>query len=72
MTEPLEQFGLGVEDRLKPVFDAAGAKYPPYDLALGAFKDARILELFAREAGQPWQFIRTYPVLSALAGRERV
>jgi hypothetical protein len=61
----LEQFGHCVKERLKPSFAAAGVKYPPADLALVAFKDSRILEMYARDLGQPWQFIKSYAVLAA-------
>ncbi len=68
VAERLEQFGLSVEDRLKPVFAAAGVRFPPTDLALVAFKDAKTLELYARDADQPWRFVKAYPVLAASGG----
>lgn len=65
VTERLEQFGHCVKKRLEPSFKAAGVKYPPADLAFVAFKDSRILELYARGKEQPWQFIKAYAVLAA-------
>lgn len=65
VSERLEQFGSEVEKRLRPTFEGAGAKYPPGELAFVAFKDARRLEVYAREAQQPWRFIKSYPVLAA-------
>ncbi len=66
VTERLEQLGNCVKKRLKPSFDAAGVKYPPTDLAFVAFKDSRILELYARgKEEQTWQFIKAYTVLAA-------
>jgi L,D-transpeptidase catalytic domain len=65
VTERLEQFGHSVKKRLKPSFEAAGVKYPPADLAFVAFKDSRILELYARGKEQPWLFIKAYAILAA-------
>jgi hypothetical protein len=73
VAQKIEQFGSDVGQRLKPSFDAAGVKYPPAELAFIAFKDARVLEVYARdvlavharETEPPWHFIKTYPVLGA-------
>ena len=64
VAERLEQFGSRVESRLKPAFEAAGAGYPPEELALLAFKDSRTLEVYARARG-PWRFVKSYRVLAA-------
>lgn len=63
--ERIAQFGRPVEKRLRPAFEAAGVAYPPADLAFVAFKDSKVLELYARNAGQPWRRVRSYPVLAA-------
>ncbi|MGO9121514.1 MAG: L,D-transpeptidase family protein [Desulfomonilaceae bacterium] len=65
VSERLEQLGHCVKKRLKPSFEGAGVKYPPTDLAFVAFKDSRILELYARGKEQTWQFIKAYTVLAA-------
>ena len=65
VAERIEQFGRRVERRLKPSFEAAGVPYPPADLAFVAFKDAKVLEVYARQAEQPWRLITVYPVLAA-------
>jgi hypothetical protein len=65
VAERLAQFGPQVEERLKPAFEAAGVKYPPERLAFVAFKDAKVLELYGKDAEQPWRFIKAYPVLAA-------
>jgi murein L,D-transpeptidase YafK len=65
VAERVEQFGSRVERRLKPAFEAAGATYPPEEATLLAFKDSRTLEVYARNAGQPWRLIKAYPVLAA-------
>lgn len=62
----LEQFGPVVAARLKPAFDAAHLHYPPHDLAFLAFKDAAILEVYAKNEGDiAWTFVKRYPVLAA-------
>jgi hypothetical protein len=61
----LVQFGTRAKIRLAPHFAAAGAAFPPDEMALLAFKDARVLQLYARSAGQGWMFVRAYPVLGA-------
>jgi hypothetical protein len=61
----LAQFGARAKTRLAPHFAAAGAAFPPEEVALLAFKDARLLQLYTRGAGQGWKFVRTYPVMGA-------
>ena len=65
VAERLAEFGLQVEWRLKPSFDGAGVSFPPSELAFVAFKDSKVLELYAKDAEQPWRFIKEYPVLAA-------
>src|SRR5512138_207310 len=64
VAERLEQFGSLVERRLRPSFEAAGAAYPPEELALLAFKDSRMLEVYAQVNGR-WRFVKSYRVLAA-------
>lgn len=61
----LAQFGDRAKARLAPHFAAAGVTFPPEEVALLAFKDARALQLYVRSAGQNWRFVRDYPVLGA-------
>lgn len=66
VTERLEQFGPVVAERLTRDFAAAGLHYPPHNLALLAFKDTSILEVYARnEDDVAWTFVKRYPVLAA-------
>jgi hypothetical protein len=65
VADRLAQFGPQVEERLRPFFEAAGVTYPPAELAFVAFKDSKVLELYGKEAGEPWRFIKAYPVLAA-------
>lgn len=62
----VQEFGDAVEARLLPAFRAAGIPYPPRELAYVAFKDTRVLEIYARNSvAAPWTLIKTYPVLAA-------
>ncbi len=68
----LAQYGARADARLKPAFQRAGVAYPPAEVALLAFKDTRVVEVYARAAAQadshadaPWQYIKTYAVLGA-------
>lgn len=65
VAERMEQFSSSVEARLRPSFDAAGVRYPPAELALMAFKDSRALEVYARQAGASWRFVKAYRVIAA-------
>ncbi len=60
------QFGQDVARRLAAEFAQARVHYPPHELAYVAFKDSRQLQVYARSAaGQPWRFVKHYPILAA-------
>jgi hypothetical protein len=60
------QYGARVDTRLRAAFEGSGVSYPPAELALLAFKDAREVEVYARVPhDMSWQYIKTYPVLGA-------
>ena len=60
------QYGDAVAARLAPAFAASGLAYPPHDIAYVAFKDERILLVYARNASDaPWRLVMQYPVLAA-------
>ncbi len=64
----LAQYGARADARLKPAFQRAGVTYPLAEVALLAFKDTRVMRMYARaamDADAPWRFIKTYPVLGA-------
>ena len=54
-----------VRERLSPWFDRAGVPYPPVRIVLAAFKEERVLELYAAWEHRPLRFIRSYPILAA-------
>lgn len=52
-----------VEARLTPAFVAAGLSYPPARLAYVAFKDQRVLDVYARQSDVvPWTKVLSYPI----------
>jgi hypothetical protein len=64
--ERVEQYGQGVATRLASSFAAAGVAYPPHEIAYLAFKDQRLLQVYARNASdQPWRYVKQYDVLAA-------
>lgn len=66
VAERLDQYGPAVERRLRGAFARQGLDWPPRELAFLAFKDERLLEVHGRNAaGQPWTFVRSYPILAA-------
>ncbi|MDP6107472.1 MAG: hypothetical protein QGI33_03440 [Candidatus Brocadiia bacterium] len=60
----LSDSGPQAEAPLAEGFERAGVAHPPVRVALLAFKEEKILELWAHK-GDGWAFIRSYPVLAA-------
>jgi hypothetical protein len=63
--ERLAQFGERAQARLAPYFASAQLVFPPARVALVAFKDSRILELYAPAPDGSWRVVRSYPILAA-------
>ena len=61
----LAQFGDLAVGRLAPRFAAAGVAFPPGEIALLAFKDTRLMQVYARSAPRSWTYVCAYPVLAA-------
>jgi hypothetical protein len=61
----LAEFGAPARARLAPHFVAADVPFPPAQVSLLAFKDARMVEVYARAADGTWRRVRTYPILAA-------
>ena len=57
----LAQYQERVQKRLKPRFDFVNVAWPPEKVALVAFKDTRLLELWSYTSGT-WQHIKDYRV----------
>ena len=65
LAERLRQLTPEASARLRPSFDAAGVPFPPAAVRLVAFKDQRLLVLYARGASGPWRLVRPNQVLAA-------
>lgn len=65
----LDMHGGDVAARVAPHFAAKGLHYPPKRLALLAFKDRKLMEVYARDDdAQPWKLVLMYPI-RGLSGR---
>lgn len=53
-----------VKERLNPFLEKAGCSYPLRKMTFLAFKQEKLLEVWAEEAGAQ-RFIRSYPILAA-------
>lgn len=65
LTQRLAEISPAAKPRLTAKFESAKAVWPPSDIALVAFKDEKILELFARSHDGAWKSVHRYPVLAA-------
>ncbi len=65
LAERLRQLTPEATVRLRPAFDAAGVPFPPAAVRLVAFKDQRLLVLYARGPSGPWRLVRRNAVLAA-------
>jgi hypothetical protein len=63
--ERLAQFGQQARGRLAPHFATAEVAFPPPEIALLAFKDTRVVEVYAAVPEGTWRLIRRYPILAA-------
>lgn len=62
----LDQFGSAVDKRLKPKFAKAGLKYPPKQISFVAFKDARVVHVYAKDStSEGFVWVTKYPVQAA-------
>jgi hypothetical protein len=67
VADVLSRYSDKVEARLQPRFQFADVDWPPQRVALVAFKETRLVELWAMNDG-PWQHIKDYRV-KAMSGR---
>ncbi|WP_232818163.1 L,D-transpeptidase family protein [Zobellella maritima] len=61
-------YGPLAEVRMKPYFMGAGVTYPPLEAVLLATKEEKALELWGRNAGGDFKFIRSYPIRKTSGG----
>jgi hypothetical protein len=64
----INRYGSPEEPKLINWFKHSGVAYPPRELALLAFKQERVLQLWARDENTSWHYIHAYP-LTAFSGR---
>ncbi len=62
------QYGYRARKRLTPYFEQADVAYPPKVIVFVGLKQERRLELYAGDAPENIQFIRSYSVLGASGG----
>ena len=66
VADRLRQYSAPVQKRLAPRFAKAGITYPPAELTLLAFKQERLLEVYAADKKMGgFKFVRAYPILGA-------
>jgi hypothetical protein len=63
--ERMAQYGASVQERLAPLFAAAGVAYPPCKVTLIGLKAERELEVYAAGTNGEYHFILSYPILAA-------
>ncbi|MCX7114969.1 MAG: L,D-transpeptidase family protein [Gammaproteobacteria bacterium] len=66
--DAIARYGLKTEPYLVKDFQKAHVQYPPSQVALLAFKKERLIELWAKNKGEGWRYIRNYS-LTAFSGR---
>lgn len=58
-------YGEVTREEMALLFVDSGVAYPPDNMALIAFKDTRVLELWAANDGDNYQLIKSYPIKAA-------
>ena len=65
VAEVIETYHQPTLEKLAPFFNEQGVSYPPKKLALVAFKDTNILELWAANNDLDYKLITSYPIQAA-------
>ncbi|QSA98763.1 murein L,D-transpeptidase family protein [Methylococcus sp. EFPC2] len=65
VADVLRDFGPYAVEQLQPYFVRAGVAYPPAEVTLVGLKAEKKLELWARDEGREYRFIRDYDILAA-------
>ena len=63
--DQIQTYGEVTRTRLSAMFKERGFAYPPAKLAMLAFKDKRILEVYTAQDDGNFQHLHTYPILGA-------
>ncbi|MCC6794194.1 MAG: L,D-transpeptidase family protein [Candidatus Hydrogenedentes bacterium] len=67
VADVLGQYGPSARSRLAPHFAKAAVAFPPRQLAFLAFKDVKVLHVYADQSGR-WVHIRDYAIVGASGG----
>ena len=65
VADVIELHGDQTKKTFAPLFEKSGVMYPPNKLALIAFKDSKILEVWAANDGGEYSLITQYPIQAA-------
>lgn len=65
VTEAMALYGEHARGELQPLFKAQSISYPPKALALVAFKDSDILEVWSANEDEKFKLITSFPVKAA-------
>jgi len=65
VTEVIKKLEVKVTEELSPLFHSKGINFPPKNLSLIAFKDSKILEVWASNEDKSFKFITSYNVKAA-------
>lgn len=65
VSDVIDLYSQEANERLLPAFKKAGVSYPPKHIALIAFKDTKVLQLWASDTRVSSTLILEYPVLAA-------
>lgn len=65
VVQVIQRYGDSTQQALAPLFQQQGVSYPPDKLALVAFKDTNVLEVWAANAGRDFRLIMSKPIKAA-------
>lgn len=65
VAEVIAKHGPITEEQLSSHFLNVGLNYPPKKLALVAFKDTKVLEIWAAKPDSNYQLVKSYPIKAA-------
>jgi murein L,D-transpeptidase YafK len=65
VAQRLEEHGPAARARMRADFEKAKVPYPPAEVTLLGIKDAKRLEVYARDASHEWRFVTWYSIRAA-------
>lgn len=61
----VNRYDFYARENLLPYFERAHVAYPPKALSFLVFKNTKSLQVWAKNDGGQWRYIRTFPILAA-------